>query len=522
MGMVRRRRKHRSTFSEADWADLTVSPPQIWPHVIRPDYQNYDTILKPQGHGFDDDADELLLSRLNTILQVGSLFAIDRIHALASSAFPAAPTISGDFPREPSHPGEPPSFPDQPQWSQFAPKKKALFLSRLFDVLSGGWSRREDEAKRLFKAASDEWERNRYRRESAERTYEHDLERYQKEIADYRTRHDAIMVEQEQATDEHLTKKRKFEEDKGELGFLLEEAKSGSQQGIEYLAAQLFRAIPMPLAIGRDVEARFDPTDGVLLYTLSLPDLEKVRLVVGLATKTRGASPKEIRAAQEFLVHALPLRLIHEVFATPALQLVKFVGVNVRLSFTNRSNGRQMNEIVGSVAAARDEFASINIAEVDPKLCFRSLKGIASPSFQELSAVRPILAFDKSDKRIIQGREVVDKLEAETNLAAMNWEDFEHVVRELFSKMFSARNEAAEVHVTRASRDYGVDAIVHDPDPIHGGKFVIQAKRYVNTVEVAAVRDLLGRFRTKELTEAFWSQPVRSAPMRLPSRRGSP
>jgi restriction system protein len=49
-----------------------------------------------------------------------------------------------------------------------------------------------------------------------------------------------------------------------------------------------------------------------------------------------------------------------------------------------------------------------------------------------------------------------------------------------------------EVRVTQASRDGGVDAIVFDPDPLRGGKIVIQAKRYTNTVGVSAVRDLYG------------------------------
>jgi restriction system protein len=37
-----------------------------------------------------------------------------------------------------------------------------------------------------------------------------------------------------------------------------------------------------------------------------------------------------------------------------------------------------------------------------------------------------------------------------------------------------------------------VDAIAFDPDPIRGGKIVIQAKRYTNPVGVSAVRDLYG------------------------------
>ena len=35
-------------------------------------------------------------------------------------------------------------------------------------------------------------------------------------------------------------------------------------------------------------------------------------------------------------------------------------------------------------------------------------------------------------------------------------------------------------------------AVVFDPDPIRGGKIVIQAKRYTNAVGVSAVRDLYG------------------------------
>ena len=72
----------------------------------------------------------------------------------------------------------------------------------------------------------------------------------------------------------------------------------------------------------------------------------------------------------------------------------------------------------------------------------------------------------------------------------MDWQEFEHLIREVFEKEFSSAG--GEVKVTQASRDGGVDAIGYDPDPIKGGKFVIQAKRYINTVGVSAVRDLYG------------------------------
>ena len=66
----------------------------------------------------------------------------------------------------------------------------------------------------------------------------------------------------------------------------------------------------------------------------------------------------------------------------------------------------------------------------------------------------------------------------------------ESVCRRRFHAEFG--QGGGEVKITRTSRDRGVDAIAFDPDPIRGGKIVIQAKRYTNLVGVDAVRDLYG------------------------------
>jgi restriction system protein len=54
-----------------------------------------------------------------------------------------------------------------------------------------------------------------------------------------------------------------------------------------------------------------------------------------------------------------------------------------------------------------------------------------------------------------------------------------------------------ESRLTQASRDGGVDYVAFDPRPIFGGKVVIQAKRYKNTVGVSAVRDLFGTMQNE-------------------------
>ena len=65
------------------------------------------------------------------------------------------------------------------------------------------------------------------------------------------------------------------------------------------------------------------------------------------------------------------------------------------------------------------------------------------------------------------------------------------------------KTTGGEVKVTQSSRDGGVDAVAFDPDPIRGGKIVIQAKRYTNTVGVSAVRDLYGTVLNEGATKGI-------------------
>lgn len=62
--------------------------------------------------------------------------------------------------------------------------------------------------------------------------------------------------------------------------------------------------------------------------------------------------------------------------------------------------------------------------------------------------------------------------------------------------------------VTRASKDGGVDAVLIDPDPVRGGKIVIQAKRYTNTVGVSAVRDLYGTVEHEGAMKIYLFKPL--------------
>lgn len=233
----------------------------------------------------------------------------------------------------------------------------------------------------------------------------------------------------------------------------------------------------------------------VLEYELpnpdSLPLAKTIRFVAatGELQETQ-ITDKEARELFDTVCYQIALRTIHELLEADTPEHLQSIVFNGFTDSVDRTTGKNVSAVIMSLKVLRNDFLALDLARVEPKACFKALKGVAAASLSGLAAVAPILVIDRSDRRFIDAKSVSLDDTGSTNLAAMHWEDFEHLVRELFEKEFSSRG--GEVNVTQASSDGGVDAIAFDPDPITGGKIVIQAKRYTKTVGVSAVRDLYG------------------------------
>ena len=194
-------------------------------------------------------------------------------------------------------------------------------------------------------------------------------------------------------------------------------------------------------------------------------------------------------------------RSIHELFEADAVDALDSIVLNGWVRSIDRGTGHEVNTCILSVQTTKEEFSTINLSHVDPKTCFKNLKGVSASKLHGLAPIAPIVRIDTEDERFVASYDVADALDDSSNIAAMSWQDFEHLIREVFEKEFS--KAGGEVKVTRASRDHGVDAVAFDPEPIRGGKIVIQAKRYTNTVGVSAVRDLYGTVLNEGATKGI-------------------
>lgn len=269
------------------------------------------------------------------------------------------------------------------------------------------------------------------------------------------------------------------------------------------------------------------PDSGTLLVDYSLPDketipsLKAVRYVASRDEFTESNfSNAQLNRLYDTLLYQIALRTIHELYEADVVDALSTIVFNGWVTSTDRSTGLEISPCIMSLQATKDEFLALDLSNIDPKACFKRLKGVGSSKLHGLAPVAPIASISKEDRRFVTPDDVVDTIKSSNNLAAMDWKEFENLIREIFEQEFVSHD--GEVKITQASRDGGVDAIAFDPDPIRGGKLVIQAKRYTNVVGVSAVRDLYGTTLNEGATKGILVTTAEYGPDAYKFAQGKP
>lgn len=218
-----------------------------------------------------------------------------------------------------------------------------------------------------------------------------------------------------------------------------------------------------------------------------VPDVESYKYVKTKDQITETFRPlaqrKELYSS---IIAQITLRTIYEIFDADYNNNVNVIVFNGFVDTLDKSTGHNRRACLITVLTTREKFVSLNLNYVEAVSCLKKLGGELSANPTDLAPVRPVLEFNMVDRRFVQELDVLTELDKRPNLMELSPTEFESLIANLFAKM------GLETRVTQASRDGGVDCVAFDPRPVLGGKVVIQAKRYKNTVGVSAVRDLFG------------------------------
>lgn len=285
--------------------------------------------------------------------------------------------------------------------------------------------------------------------------------------------------------------------------------KVGAQHaGIDQLAHDLESRAPeavvhfYDIALGRDELPAWIPEVHRIAYVAESRQLVVEREVPPVAVvpavstyryvKTKDAiessprSPNQIKSLYAGLIARFALRTLEVLARAYDGRAVDTIVLSCFANTIDPATGHSIRPCLLTVRVGETAFREIDLQRVEPVTCLRGLNAQVSPAPHELRPVRPIVDFNMVDPRFITTTDVLSTLDSRPNIAELSPSEFEALITNLFSKM------GLETRLTQASRDGGVDCVAWDMRPVVGGKVIVQAKRYKNTVGVSAVRDLYG------------------------------
>ena len=247
------------------------------------------------------------------------------------------------------------------------------------------------------------------------------------------------------------------------------------------------------------------PESTMLVLEWDLPAVGVVPTAVGhryvKARDEIDARPVPIaqrRTCYQRLIAQIALRALRLAFGADPHGLVETVVVNGMIDDVDPATGQDVRRCLITLRATIDQFAPLVLERVRPVDCVRRhFAAQVSEHPEELAAVTPVLEFDMADPRVIDPVDVLSGIDVRPNLLDLTGTGFEHFVQNLFARM------GFQVQVFRAGGDGGVDCVVYDPRPVFGGKFCVQAKRYVGTVPPSALRDLYGAVQHEGATKGL-------------------
>lgn len=324
----------------------------------------------------------------------------------------------------------------------------------------------------------------------AQSAYQNALTRYQSEEETRQRKLDAARQDYEQAKAQHdaTVKQRNAGIDRFKADYI-----DGNPEAVVAYNNMLLKRSQYPDNFPQEFRTAYMSDSQELVIEYELPSLSVIPTVAEYRyVKTKDVieekprKPSETKELYQDVVASVALRTIHEVFEADQANQLNVVAFNGFVQATDAATGKDIRPCLVSLRVTKERFSEINLSRIDKKVCLRNLGAQVSPRPDEVQPVKPIVEFDMVDKRFVEQGDILSDLESRPNLMNLNPFEFENLVSNLFTQL------GLETKLTRSHRDGGVDVVAFDMRPVLGGRVVIQAKRYKNTVGVSAVRDLYG------------------------------
>ncbi|MDI2131531.1 restriction endonuclease [Yinghuangia seranimata] len=258
---------------------------------------------------------------------------------------------------------------------------------------------------------------------------------------------------------------------------------------VQYFSAALYASSVWPQDFPRQVAAAYDRGARELVLDWQLPgfdivpETKSVRYMPSADQDKETARPvTQRRVVYRDVLAQSVLLVVRDMFAADEFGLLDAVVVNGFVDDHDPATGRQAKLVLASATVQRSAYERLNLAQVSAVECLsEALQGQLSAKPDQRASVRAARRPSEVGSSVVSHGD-----DDAPDLFEMDPIAFEQLVAELF------RARGLQALTTVRSGDGGVDVEAHDPDPLSGGRIIVQVKRYRHTVPPTAVRDLYG------------------------------
>lgn len=161
----------------------------------------------------------------------------------------------------------------------------------------------------------------------------------------------------------------------------------------------ILRFSVLPGDVSRKCDLKYVPESKILIIDHPLPnpenlvyvkEVEYVKASGKFFRKRLSLPDRELERFYDEMLYQICLRTIYEFFNADKGNALSAVVFNGWVEFVDKATGQDRKGCLLSIQAAKEEFQKLNLTRVEPKACFKALKGIANSTLHSLTPVEPV------------------------------------------------------------------------------------------------------------------------------------
>lgn len=298
----------------------------------------------------------------------------------------------------------PPVFdelPKEPDKGKYEPKLS--FVDKTIKPLK---EKKIREANTLYQETMGVWKR------SVEEIQSHNSQlqkQYEQSTKDFEEQKEAIKKNYDNLEKSWKKEKEDFYNNQNEYNNKIEKLKNNYSQRdaeavIQYCEMVLNNS-QYPETFPKDFDLDYNSDNKLLIveYILPPPDvfptLKEVRYIAS-KKEMREMFISETQLSKNFnsAIYKIALRTLHELFEADKIDALESIVFNGWVNSADKATGKMVKSCIISVQSKKAEFETFVLSAVDPKACFKHLKGIGSAKLINITPIQPIVRIDNNTK----------------------------------------------------------------------------------------------------------------------------